>query len=227
MLVTQPIPAEIDLLALHRHAPSRYPMLLESAAHGTAQGRWDLLLMHNGESLSLDASNIVRRHDGVVVGTDFLSALDVEWKQHQIAREEPRWPFRGVGLYRGYELAAQVEPILQTAGRTGRVSVGTALRCPGGITRSCNRRMRRIAEMGCAAMLDDIVDDSIAAKLSNPSSSGCPRSNLKKTTRNALPTALPHSRLPRCGRRFPGQRVARLACRFKGRIDPARCMRDA
>ena len=44
MLVTRALPATIDFLDLHRLAPARYPALFESSAHGTAQGRWDLLL---------------------------------------------------------------------------------------------------------------------------------------------------------------------------------------
>ena len=48
MLVTRPLDPALDLLALHRLAPSRYPVLLESSAHGTAQGRWDLLLATDG-----------------------------------------------------------------------------------------------------------------------------------------------------------------------------------
>lgn len=40
MLLTHPLPATTDLLALQRVAPSRYPLLMESTASGTAQGRW-------------------------------------------------------------------------------------------------------------------------------------------------------------------------------------------
>ena len=76
MLVTRPLPAALDLLDLHRFAPARYPVLLESVASGTAQGRWDLLLASNGESLSLAPDGNTRREDGEVVKGDFLSALD-------------------------------------------------------------------------------------------------------------------------------------------------------
>jgi anthranilate synthase component 1 len=48
MLVTRPLTPGIDLLALHRLAPARYPLLLESSAAGTAQGRGDLLLATSG-----------------------------------------------------------------------------------------------------------------------------------------------------------------------------------
>jgi len=78
MLVARPLPADLDLLALHRLAPGRYPLLLESAAHGTAHGRWDLLLATSGESLSLDTGGVVRRQDGATVDGDFLSVLDAQ-----------------------------------------------------------------------------------------------------------------------------------------------------
>lgn len=45
MLLTRPLPEHFDLLSLQRAAPSRYPLLMESVASGTAHGRWDLLLM--------------------------------------------------------------------------------------------------------------------------------------------------------------------------------------
>ncbi len=169
MLVTRPLPAEIDLLALHRHAPARYPLLLESAAHGTAQGRWDLLLATNGESLSLDAAGVVRRHDGTILDADFLSALDAEWKQQHVAREEPRWPFRGGwALFLAYELAAQVEPILQLPDAPGALPVALALRCPAAMLRDhAAGDCIAIAETGYAGVLEDIVADSAAATRTN------------------------------------------------------------
>src|SRR3546814_3247850 len=110
MLVTRTLPPDTDLLALHRQSPARYPLLLESAAHGTAQGRWDMLLAANGESLALHADGVVRDAAGVEIAGDFLSALDRQWQALRLPREEPRWPFRGGwALFLAYELAAQVE----------------------------------------------------------------------------------------------------------------------
>ena len=60
MLRSHPLPAGTDLLALHRQAPSRYPLLLESVASGTVQGRWDLLLATDGTAAIL-------REDGIEV----------------------------------------------------------------------------------------------------------------------------------------------------------------
>src|SRR3989339_838485 len=95
MLLTRALPPSIDLLDLHRQAPQRYPLLLESSAHGTAQGRWDLLLMAGRESLRLDRDGITRNQDGGIVEGDFLYALDAAWQRERTARDEPRWPFRG------------------------------------------------------------------------------------------------------------------------------------
>ena len=136
MLVTRPLPVAIDLLDLHRFAPARYPALLESVASGTAQGRWDLLLASNGESLSLAHDGVTRREGGQVVEGDFLSALDRAWRAQRTPREEPRWPFRGGwALFLGYELAAQVEPVLQLPPASGALPVAMALRCTAALLR--------------------------------------------------------------------------------------------
>ena len=64
MLATRNLGNAGDLLALQRLAPARYPLLLESSAAGTAQGRWDILLAASGESIALDAGGILHREDG-------------------------------------------------------------------------------------------------------------------------------------------------------------------
>ena len=127
MLLTRGLATGLDLLDLHRSAPARYPLLLESAAAGTAQGRWDLLLAANGES--------VRAREG----ERFLEALDREWRARRIPREEPRWPFRGGwALYLGYELAGEIEPVLSLPPAPGALPVALALRCPAAILRDYN-----------------------------------------------------------------------------------------
>ena len=86
MLVTRPISADLDFLDLHRLAPSRYPMLLESAAHGTAQGRWDLLLATSGEALSLHADGSLHGSDGSAGQPVVLVALDGWWHALRVPR---------------------------------------------------------------------------------------------------------------------------------------------
>ncbi len=167
MLVTRVLPPDTDLLALHRSASSRYPLLLESAAHGTAQGRWDMLLVANGESLALHADGTVRDAGDMEVSGDFLSALDDQWRRLQLPREEPRWPFRGGwGLFLAYELAAQVEPVLALPPAPGALPVALALRCPAAVLRDhATGECVAVAEAGCDDALDHIAADIDAARL--------------------------------------------------------------
>ena len=90
-----------DLVALHAHAPDRYPFLLESVAHGTPHARWDILFALPGERVCAG--------DGA-----FLSTLDAWWgRAREPALSDPRVPFAGGWfLYCGYELAAEIEPTL-------------------------------------------------------------------------------------------------------------------
>ncbi len=162
MLVTRVIAPDLDFLALHRLAPTRYPLLLESAAHGTAQGRWDLLLAASGEALTLRADGLVRRESGATVAGDFLSALDAAWQARRAPRDEPRWPFRGGwALLLGYELAAQVEPVLRLPPAPGALPVAQALRCPAALLRDhATGECTAVAETAHAALLDRIAADA-------------------------------------------------------------------
>lgn len=169
MIETRALPTDTDLLALHRKDPKRYPALLESVASGTAQGRWDLLLVANGDGLRLDADGITRNLQGGIETGDFLEALDRQWQAQRLPREEPRWPFRGGwALLLDYELAQQVEPVLQLPSSGDGRPVALALRCPAAILRDrSSGDCVALAEPGQAALLDALVDD-IAASASLP-----------------------------------------------------------
>jgi anthranilate synthase component 1 len=180
MLATRSLAADTDLPALQRLAASRYPLLLESSAAGTAQGRWDILLAAGGGSLELARDGALLR-DGVRVdacdtssggGTqaDFLSALDAQWRAARLPREEPRWPFRGGwALFLAYELAGQVEPVLDLPPAPGRVPVALALRCPAAVLRDrTSGECVAVAEAGREAMLDAIAADVDAARALPP-----------------------------------------------------------
>ena len=161
MLVTRHLSPDIDLLALHRLAPHRYPLLLESSASGTAQGRWDLLLATNGESIASGGDGLTRRADGSVVDGDFLSALDHAWHAQRTLRDEPRWPFRGGwALFLGYELAEQIEPVLELPRAQGGLPVALALRCPAAVLRDhATGECVAVVESAHAPMLPGIVGD--------------------------------------------------------------------
>ena len=168
MLVTRSLPTAVDLLDLHRLAPMRYAALFESTAHGTAQGRWDLLLVASGESLTLGADGVTRDAAGTALAGDFLANLDNAWRVERIPRDEPRWPFRGGwALMLAYELAAQVEPVLRLPRAPGGLPVACALRCPAAVLRDhATGECVAIAEVGHEALLDEITHDvQVAAAL--------------------------------------------------------------
>ncbi|MFC3551240.1 aminodeoxychorismate synthase component I [Lysobacter cavernae] len=165
MLVTRSLPSTIDLLSLQRLAPQRYPLLLESSAHGTAQGRWDLLLVGNGEVLRLDAQGVTRDGDGRVLGSDFFDALDSAWQAERVPRDEPRWPFRGGwALFFGYEAAAQVEHVLTLPRAAGDLPVALALRCPAAVLRDhTSGECVAVTESQHQALLASVLADAEAA----------------------------------------------------------------
>ncbi|NNF52784.1 MAG: aminodeoxychorismate synthase component I [Gammaproteobacteria bacterium] len=114
-----------DLLRLHSLRPTRYPFLLESAAHGTPQGRYDILFAFPGRCLRARPES------------DFLSELDAHWLRERRAPNphDVRWPFRGGWfVYLGYELAGQVEPVLRLEAFPG-VPMAFACRVPSAVIR--------------------------------------------------------------------------------------------
>lgn len=166
MLITRPLPAGTDLLALHRAAPDRYPLLLQSVAHGTAHARWDLLLAADGAQLHLGTDGCTRDAQGDIVEGGFLAALDAAWQAARVEREAPRWPFRGGwALFLGYELAGQVEPVLRLPDAPGGLPVAVARRCPAAIL--CDHGTGEcvaVAEAGCDVLLDRLVAEAVDAE---------------------------------------------------------------
>lgn len=110
----EPVDGFPDLLALHEANSQRYPYLLESVAHGNPQARYDILFAFPGESLVLDAD--MRLHAGKRQpdGNDFLLNLDAWWQEErQPSSLDQELPFRGGWfVFLSYELAGQVEPVL-------------------------------------------------------------------------------------------------------------------
>ncbi|MBB1471517.1 aminodeoxychorismate synthase component I [Luteimonas sp. MC1782] len=170
MLTIRSLPSGVDLLALQRRAPARFPLLLESVASGTAQGRWDMLLASDGARISLGRDGRSVREDGSVAGANFLAALDADWQALRLPREEPLWPFRGGwALLLGYELAAEVEPVLSLPAAEGMLPVAVACRCPGAVLRDrASGEVVAVAERGYEALLEAIVADAMSAAAPPP-----------------------------------------------------------
>ena len=132
----RPLPAGLDLLALHRLAPARYPLLLESVAGGNALSRWDLLFIASGEGIALGADGLARGLDGTAVDGGFLRALDEAWRGAPAGAGPDELPFRGGwALYLSYELAGEIEPVLALPPPPAPLPVALALRCPGVVAR--------------------------------------------------------------------------------------------
>ena len=170
MMHTRTLPADVDLLALQRVDPKRFPLLLESVAGGNPASRWDLLLLADGSGLQLDADGRTRDLKGAALTGSFLDQLDEQWQQQRRPGGESEPPFRGGwALFLAYELAAQIEPILQLAPAPGPLPVALALRCPAAIARDRNTgRCIVVVEPGREALLAGLDADLAKARPATP-----------------------------------------------------------
>lgn len=166
----------LDLLALHRLAPERYPFLLESVAHGMPQSRYDLLLARPGEVLRLDAAGEVH---GPHARTRFLDSLDA-WFDAERAEARSAVPFAGGWfIYLGYELAAEVEPRLHLR-RDPRLPVAAAVRVRAAVVRDhATGLLFAVAEPAAADALEEIAADVARA-------AGLPRTSTARVLRDGL-----------------------------------------
>jgi anthranilate synthase component 1 len=164
-LITRELPSDIDLLALHRADPARYPLLLESVAGGNALSRWDLLLIGNGEGIRLDADGRTQRLDGTLLSGKFLDALDADWSAQRCGVTDATLPFRGGwALFLAYELAGQIEPVLALSNAPGPLPVALALRCPAAILRDhSSGRCVSVCEDGFETLLASLDADFLQA----------------------------------------------------------------
>ena len=150
-----------DLLQLHEHAPQRYPFLLQSVAQGTAQSRFDLLLAFPQDHLEL-STNGALSGSFARLGQSFLGSLDAWWQE--LARpSDPsdNLPFLGGWfLYLGYELAAEIEPILRLPETGSRMPTAMAVRCPAAVIRDhARRRTLLVAEAAQEECLEIMEQD--------------------------------------------------------------------
>ncbi len=148
-----------DLLEVHRARPDAYPFLLESAARGTVQGRYDMLLRAGPEALVLDAGGGLTGPGAVSADGDFLAALDAWWTRERAGTPPGDLPFSGGWfLFLGYEVAAQVEPTLRLPADPG-FPLALAVRTPAGIVADREAgRVWLVAEAG-GEVLDEMAGD--------------------------------------------------------------------
>ncbi len=126
--------APVDLLALHRRAPERYPFLLQSTAVNRSTGRFDLLFLASDEALVLERGRVLEA-PFPTSETRFLAALDRWWAAESRAATALELPFTGGWfLYLGYELAGEVEPSLRLEA-DGILPTAFAVRCRAALIR--------------------------------------------------------------------------------------------
>jgi anthranilate synthase component 1 len=115
----------VDLLALHRSQPARYPHLLQSTAHG----RYDILFACPGETLELGATGNLEGPHAQPREGDFLDSLDDWWQSEREQAQTGGLPFSGGWfVYLGYELAEQIEPRLHLPAAGNLLPVAMATR---------------------------------------------------------------------------------------------------
>lgn len=130
------IPASsFDLLQLHELDPQHFPFLLQSVAHGNEQSRYDILFAYPGETLQLDKSHHLQESGNLSTNNGFLNRLDQRWQQE--AKPQAKTldlPFCGGWfLYLSYELAGEIEPVLQMPQAPGILPVALAVRIPAAV----------------------------------------------------------------------------------------------
>ncbi len=154
MAQTRQLDYVMDLLALHRVNPARYPFLLQSVAHGTAQARFDILFAFPGETFQLDKLS--------ADSDDFLEQLDVRWRAAHVHQSTPaELPFCGGWfVYLAYELAQQVEPCLSLPTAEDGLPVAFAARIPAAVIVDHQRqRTTLVVEAGEEYQLDLMAAD--------------------------------------------------------------------
>lgn len=181
-----------DLLRLHRRHPARYPHLLESAATGTPQARYDILFAFPGETLELTAEGVLAgsvavdlgvaeapgdRRGRVIGDQDFLAAFDRWWERESgaAADRDPDPPEAAEGgtappftggwfVFLGYELAGQIEPTLKLPPAPHRLPVAFATRFPAAVILDHEaQEVLVVAEADREHLLSDIGGDLRAA----------------------------------------------------------------
>jgi len=120
-----------DLTSIASALSDQYPYLLDSAAPGPL-GEYSLLLRSSDQHLSAHSDGSIV---GPGVGDGFLSRLDEWYQQERTAKEnDSGWPFIGGWfIYLGYELAAEIEPVVNFPVATDGFPVAFASRCPAAV----------------------------------------------------------------------------------------------
>jgi len=134
MLHSCHLDSNLELTDIAAARPDQYPYLLDSATEGPL-GQHSFLFRTNGEHLCLQNDGHIT---GPGQGTKFLERLDHWIAQEKHSTEENTVePFVGGWfIYLGYELASEIEPVVNFPSTTDGFPRAFASRCPAAIISS-------------------------------------------------------------------------------------------
>jgi anthranilate synthase component 1 len=130
-LYSRTLDCGFDLTDIATALPARYPYLLDSAAPGPL-GEHSLLLRFDGQQLNLLGDGSI---NGPGSSTGFLSRLN-DWYLNEEKSQQPAAGLPFIGgwfVYLGYELAAEIEPVVEFPQADDGFPVAFASRCPGAV----------------------------------------------------------------------------------------------
>jgi anthranilate synthase component 1 len=163
-------PASIDLFRLHELYPDRYPYLLESVAHGTAQSRYDILFAIPQAALRLTAAGTLYSPPGLSA-KGFLAAFE-QWFQRDKNphTSDMELPYHGGWfVYLAYELVSEIEPGIELPRADDDQTVAYAVRCPAAIIRDHQQGLMYLfAEDEHAGLLTDLQQDVASVEQITP-----------------------------------------------------------
>lgn len=150
----------VDLLELHRLAPSRYPFLLESAAGHPQSGRYDILLAFPGAHLAMKDGRLAGAGGAPAADQDFFGALS-QWaaREHRAGNDDGL-PFTGGWfLLLGYEMAAHVESRLRLPRSPYALPDALAVRCPAAVVHDRQEQVTWLVDEGDPGRLAQMGED--------------------------------------------------------------------
>ncbi len=151
---------------LYQLKPGDYPYILASTAAGN-NGRFDILIAHPQQTLELKHDDLDQNADG------FIDALHAWWLREKVdtgntddnsmtddsAYDSP--PYTGGWfIYLSYELAGEIEPVLDLPTGEQGETVALAVRCPSAVIYDHQRKQyTAVAENEYSRLLDTIEQD--------------------------------------------------------------------
>ncbi len=169
-------PGQPRLHTLTRTRPGRYPFLLENTGSASQLGRYDILFAYPGDTLVCNADGSTSRNGQPTGQNNFLQQLNaIAAGELTDDNCDAGLPFCGGWfLYLGYELAAEIEPVLADSMPPSLLPRATMTRIPAGII--CDRVKNectlfatgRDAEQMLASMQNDLDNIDSAEALYLP-----------------------------------------------------------